>query len=116
MQGIIIVNSILRAGLIFLALFLAGCGHWGADRYESRVSDHIDDKLQTGMSVAEMQAAFPNAQQIDGSTWLVTAEELCFRCTNSRAFKRSKDYYARIVTFENDSLSAIEAVDMGGAR
>ncbi len=102
--------------LLALSLLLAACGHWNEDKYEARVVDYIDNKLQTGMSVADLQAAFPAAQQVDGNTWLVTAEELCFRCTSALAFKRSKDVYARIVTFEGGSLSAIEAVDVGGAK
>ena len=101
--------------LLALSIALASCGHWGQDKYDARVVDAVDAKLQTGMSIADLQAVFPDAQQVDDDTWFVVADELCFRCTNARAFKRSRDFYARIVKFENGRLSAIEAVQEGGS-
>ena len=109
------MNSTNLILFLLLMLVLAGCGrHWGTAEYEAATQEHLDSLLPIGMSFEEFERTFPTSKLLDGELGdgriLVVRNRQCFWCTNSDAFTRSMDTYARIATFEGGKLVSLAPV------
>ena len=98
--------------ILSLCLMTAGCGRWAIDRQDERAAELIDARLPAGMTLQEFGREFPAAQAFDSAdgqtTYLVTAQQICFWCKSKRGFVRSVDTFARVATFENEVLVRVE--------
>lgn len=117
----IVNESANRQGVLLvlaMAALLGACGAWKPEKLETTTAHAIDERLASGMAVAEFQGVFPQAVLVDGDEtngrWFVHVERVCFWCRTAAGFQRSEDIYARIVRFEDGQLAGIAAV--GDAR
>ena len=108
------------AGLALIAvscLPLSACGRWSPDRYDRAAAEHIDARLQIGMSLAAFRERYPAAVRLEPDSgqerYLISHNEVCLLCRTGHGFLVSEDVFARLAMFEAERLVAIEPVESG---